>query len=131
MSDTVAFDPMEQDAIDPDPATGPDPEYVGMALRNAMTLLQTDPTAYRRFGVWWWPIKRLLKRDGYTTDNLAALGDYFDPESAALVPREGLFETLGSAFEEYAFNARFPRANGMVEAPSGEIVRIWDQDAGL
>ncbi|WP_431860171.1 hypothetical protein [Azospirillum sp.] len=104
---------------------------VHAALRNVLQQLQADPQRYRWFGVWWWPVKALLKRAGYGPDQLYMLGSYQDPETAALVPSEGLEATLRAAFEEYGSNARFGRPGGRVEGPDGELVTIYDEDAGL
>lgn len=101
------------------------------ALRNVLQHLQAEPQRYRLFGVWWWPVKALLKGVGYGPEQLYLLGDYVDPETAALVPPDGLQGTLRAALAEYAQNAAFPRPGGMVEDPDGEVVRIFDEDAGL
>ncbi len=100
-----------------------------MALRNILATLQQEPSRYRLFGVYWWPVKRLLKAAGYTRENLYLLGDYDDPETAALVPPAGLQATLRAALAEYGENARYGRGGGWVEAPDGEIVQISDCDA--
>jgi hypothetical protein len=57
-----------------------------VALRNTLHLLQQQPQRYKLFGVWWWPVKALLKRQGYTITDLYILGDYVDPITAAMVP---------------------------------------------
>ena len=100
-----------------------------VALRNILTVLQQDPFRYRWFGVWWWPVKALLKGAGYTRGNLYLLGDYVDRETAALVPPAGLQDTLRAALAEYGQNARYGRGGGRVESPDGEIVMILDSDA--
>jgi hypothetical protein len=100
-------------------------------MRNIVQQLQQDPKRYRCFGVYWWPIKLLLKRHGYGPENLYLLGSYQDPTTAALVPRAGLTETIEAAMLEYGQNLRFPHPEGMVEDPDGELVRIWDEDAGF
>lgn len=105
-----------------------DPEE---ALRNVAVLLQVQPQNYKLFGVWWWPIKVLLKRAGYTTEQLYMLGTYQDPETASMVPKAGLQATLADAFEEYERNATFPHPDGMVESPDGEMVQMYDEDADL
>ena len=101
------------------------------SLKAVMQQLQDNPQRYRCFGVYWWPIKALLKRAGYTQDNLYLLGSYQDPETAALVPHMGLQDTLRAAFAEYGQNLRYPHPDGMVEDPDGEMVRLWDEDAGF
>jgi hypothetical protein len=42
-----------------------------------------------------------------------------------------LQDTMRTAFQEYGFNARYPRAGGMVEDPDGQMVMIYDEDAGI
>lgn len=100
------------------------------ALRNVVLLLQADPTGYRRFGIWWWPIKAVLRGAGYNQDHLFMLGQFNDAEQAAMVPRESLADTLRAAFTEYAKNTCYPHADGSVETPDGELVQITDPDAG-
>lgn len=101
------------------------------AIRNVVTLLNKMPNRYKLFGVWWWPIKALLKVAGYGPDQLYMLGDYQDPETAAQVPAADLQGTLTAAFTEYGQNARNPHSDGRVEAPEGELITIWDDDAGI
>ncbi len=101
------------------------------AFRNIVQQLQTDPVRYKLFGIYWWPVKKLLKAAGYGPDQLPMLGDYQDDEIAALVPALPLEQMLRTAFEEFGFNARFPHPNGVVEDPDGELVTIFDQDAGI
>ena len=101
------------------------------ALANVLEMLQTDPAAYKLFGIYWWPVKALLRRV-YDRDRLYLLGSYQDPVTAALVPGGmGLQATLQAAFAEYGRNARFGRAGGVVEDPDGDLVTIYDEDAGL
>lgn len=104
---------------------------VAQALRNTVAQLQQDPGRYKWFGVWWWPVKAMLKRAGYGPDQLYMLGGYEDAEVAAMVPPAGVEATLRAAFEEYGQNARYPHPDGRAENPDGELVTIWDQDAGL
>ena len=101
------------------------------AFRNVVQQLQAEPRRYKLFGVYWWAIKALLRGAGYDKDQLYMLGDYRDPAVAELVPPMPLEETLAEAFEEYRFNAQYPRSGGMVESPDGELVKLYDEDAGL
>ena len=101
------------------------------ALQNVLLQLQQDPARYRLFGIYWWPIKALLKGVGYGRDQLYMLGDYQDPETATLIPPIGLQATLVAAFTEFGQNARYPRPDGRVEDPDGELVTVMDEDAGL
>ena len=100
------------------------------ALQNILQLLQTDPANYKKFGVYWWPVKALL-REYYTQDNLYLLGDYEDPDTASRVPDVGLKELLRLCFHEYQHNAAYGRNGGRVEDPDGEVVVIHDLDAGV
>ena len=107
------------------------PMIVDTALRNTLQHLQQDPRRYKLFGIYWWPMKAFLKAAGYGPDQLYMLKDYRDAITVALVPEMGQEETMSAAFKEYGFNARYPRAGGMVEDPDGQLVMIYDEDAGL
>ncbi len=100
-------------------------------LNTVLHQLQGDPIRYRLFGIYWWPVKLLLKRAGYGRHQLYLLGDYQDAGTADLVPRMNLQDTMTAALEEFRRNAIFPHAGGMVESPDGEMVRLFDQDAGM
>lgn len=110
---------------------------VATALRNIVGTLQENPAHYRRFGVWWWPVKLALHVTGHGPEvpGLSTLppgrAPYFDEEQVAMVPKAGVQETLAAAFEEYGQNARFGRPNGQVEAPDGEVVTVYDPDMGF
>jgi len=104
---------------------------VRTTLRNVLQQLQEEPQRYKLFGVYWWPIKAFLKRVGYGREQLYMLGDYQDATTAALVPKMDMADTMRTALEEYGRNARYPHPGGMVEDPDGEMVMIYDEDAGL
>lgn len=104
---------------------------VQQAFRNVMQLLQQQPRRYKLFGIYWWPIKTMLRDAGYGPDQLYMLGEYQDPGTAALVPPMPMMETLAAACREYAHNARYGRPGGVVEDPDGEMVTIYDEDAGI
>jgi hypothetical protein len=104
---------------------------VHATLRNVVQQLQDDPRRYRCFGIYWWPVKALLKRAGYGPDQLYMLGGYQDPDTAGLVPHLGLQDTMRAALAEYGQNLRFPHPDGMVEDADGEMVQLWDEDAGF
>lgn len=55
----------------------------------------------------------------------------YDPVGKTLIPHMGLQETMRAALVEYGQNLRFPHPDGMVEDPDGEMVQLWDQDAGF
>ena len=46
------------------------------------------------------------------------------------MPVAGLAETLREAFAAYALNLAYPHSGGKVEAPDGELITVWDEDAG-
>jgi hypothetical protein len=102
---------------------------VNRALRNVLMTLQADPQRYRCFGVYWWPMKALLRQQ-FGQQQLYMLGKYEDPEVAALVPDLSLTQMLAAAFEEYGQNLRYG-PDGRTTAPNGEPVTIFDADAGL
>ena len=99
-------------------------------LRNIVVLLQADPLQYRCFGVYWWPIKALLKAAGYTREQLPMLGAYEDAAGAALVPKADLQTTMGAALEEYAMRVRYSLGSDECEIPNdGGTYVIRDDDA--
>jgi hypothetical protein len=100
-------------------------------LQNVLQQLQSEPQRYKLFGIWWWPMKAMLKRAGYGPAQLYMLGSYQDPDTAALVPAANLQDTLAAAMEEYGQNARYPHPGGIVEDPDGELVTIFDADAAI
>ena len=99
-------------------------------FRNVVQQLQADPLRYKLFGIYWWAIKAMLKEAGFGPDQLYMLGSYTDPECAARMPKMGLQDTLEAALLEYGQNARYGRPGGRVEDADGEIVTIYDSDAG-
>ena len=101
------------------------------AFRDVIQILQTTPKNYKRFGIYWWPMKKLLIASGYGPDQLYMLGGYQDVEQANQVPAMPLPETLETAFGEYEFNAIYPYPDNRVETPDGEFVTVFDEDAGL
>jgi hypothetical protein len=46
-------------------------------------------------------------------------------------PADGLDATTADAFAEYGRNARFPHTGGVVEDQDGELVTVFDEDAGF
>jgi hypothetical protein len=91
---------------------------VRLTLQNILQQLQEEPQRYRLFGIWWWPVKALLRRF-YGPENLYMLGAYQDADTAAMV------------LEENQFNATYPHPAGMVENPDGELVFLFDADAEI
>ncbi len=101
------------------------------ALRNILQQLQTEPKRYKLFGIWWWPVKALLRRAGYGPEQCYLLGGYQDADTASMVPHLNLHDTMTAALEEYGQNARYPSSDGTVENVDGERVIVMDEDAGF
>ncbi len=71
--------------------------------RNVVALLQREPLYYRNFGLYWWHVKRELKRMGYGPEQLYMLGDYFDPLAETVYAGLSVEELDNQAFEtQYA-----------------------------
>lgn len=97
--------------------------------RNCVQVLQQQPEFYRAFGIYWWPVKAILKHF-HSRDELYLLGDYEDPVGAAAVPRVGLQEILRLALEEQERNVRDHLLPQWVQTQDGPYF-IFDEDAGL
>nr|CAB4128749.1 hypothetical protein UFOVP114_71 [uncultured Caudovirales phage] len=96
--------------------------------RNVVTLLQSDPLAYRRFGVWWYHVKKQLKRHGFDDKMLAHLGNYTD--AAATAHYKGLSE---QDLDDQAFDAQAAQqfegaSSGWGFSPDGEQYHLLDED---
>ena len=100
-------------------------------LRNVLQDLQSTPSHYKRFGIFWWAMKLLLKREGYGPKHLYMLRDFQEPETAALIPSLDLDATIRATVAEYRFNAMYPHPGGQVETEEGDLVEIKDDDAGF
>ena len=116
---------------------GNPPIDLNRALTNIVNELQGSKVAYRRFGIYWWPLKLVLQHMGLFPQ-VAALASippgrepYMDAEQRADVPPAGLQATVQAALAEYSFNMQFGRPNGQVETPDGEVVTIYDPDMGI
>jgi hypothetical protein len=113
-----------------------DPKTDGLQLepnrvaKNILEFLKSDPRAYRSFGVWWWSVKTFL-RQFYGRDDLYCLGSYVDTAQAAELPKLPIELMLARALEEHQLNTRFNAHSNHVENLDGELVTIWDDDAGL
>ncbi len=98
--------------------------------RGVVLLLEHEPFYYRNFGVWWWHVKRELKRLGFTRDNLAHLGTFEDGDCvehyyAGLSP-----EDLDDEAFTYQYDAALRhRDNSEASTPDGEVYRLLDEDA--
>lgn len=104
---------------------------VPQAMKNVLMFLQRDPRNYKKFGIYWWAVKDQLKQAGYTRHDIYLLGRYRDDAQAARIPPGDVQTTLRRAFSEFRFNSGFPRWSGAVEDDDGEIITIWDDDAGI
>jgi len=98
--------------------------------RAVVLVLQSVPLYYRNFGVWWWHVKRELKRLGFTRDNLAHLGDFEDGDCVAhyyggMSPAE----LTAEAFAYQASAAASNDSGSWATAPDGEIYHLVDEDA--
>lgn len=99
---------------------------------STVALLAEKPARYRNFGVYWFFVKALLKRAGYTRDNLYLLGDYEDPSVIEAMPKhESLAEALEAASDEYRANAAHNLGRSEIITPEGNKIFIFDEDAGL
>jgi hypothetical protein len=99
-------------------------------LKNILLILQRDPGAYRYFGIWWWPVKALL-RATFGKQQLHILGNYEDPDGASRVPELPIEETLRAALKEFAINSRYPAPVNPVFDTEGEPYTLFDEDVGL
>ena len=97
--------------------------------RGVVLVLEQEPFYYRNFGVWWWYVKRELKRLGFTRDNLAHLGTFEDTACAdhyypGLSPDELDDEAFG-----YQHDAALRhRNNAIASTPDGELYQLLDED---
>lgn len=99
---------------------------------SVMQLLAEDPKRYRNFGVYWYFVKALLKRLGYTRDNLYMLGDYQDQAVVSAMPEmPSLGDAIEAASEEYRHNTLHNLNRSSVVTPDGEEITLFDEDAGL
>lgn len=109
---------------DPIPADG-----VRDVLHAIATDLQGQPMRYRWYGVWWWPIKAMLKRAGWG-QNLPMLRNYLDPEAIATIPADlSAGQVLAEGLAQYQIAARFAPQKEWVDTPAGDdMIRIYDAD---
>lgn len=116
---------------------GPIDIDIDRALRNIVNELQGSPVAYKKFGIYWWPVKLVLQHAGLFAQIPVLDGlpkgrlPFFDPEQVEDVPKQNLQDTLQAALEEYSFNAQYGHPGGKSETPAGEIVTIYDPDMGI
>ncbi len=106
------------------------PEGVEDALHAIVRDLQVTPRRYRWFGVWWWPVKAMLRRAGMAPLIGPELGTYMDAEAVAALPRALLTpgHVLAEAAREYQFAARLDPGREWADTPAGDRVRIHDPD---
>lgn len=104
-------------------------EGVPEVLRAIVRDLQVNPTRYRWFGAWWWPIKAMLIRAGHRPLLGSILGPALDPAAIATLPADlSPGRVLAAGLREYQWQARFERTAEWVTAPNGDRIRIYDPD---
>jgi len=96
---------------------------------NIVALLQKVPFYYRNFGIWWWHVKRELKRLGFGQDQLFHLGPFTDP-SVEPYYREKTTAELDALAYDHQYAHTFHKYNvNMSHTPDGETYLVHDQDA--
>jgi len=101
-------------------------KYAAFA-RTMVGIMQAEPLAYKRFGPYWWPVKALLKSEGYDRAQLSILGDYEDTDVAAQVPEKTLHAILKQAVDEY--NQTVYTGIMASAGPGGETYIVRDEDS--
>lgn len=122
---TIKDKPMADDTIEP---------IVDLAgaLRNVVLLLQVDPRQYRHFGAYWWAVKGMLKRHGYTTDHFYGLGQFVDHEALSHVEPGPDALVLARACDFYQYHAVFFHGDPVTYYPdTGEPYTLCDPDVNL
>lgn len=102
------------------------------ALRNIVQVLQTDPRTYRSFGAYWWAVKAILKRHGYTTDQFYGLGDCTDQEALRHIEPGPDELVLARALDFHQYHTMFYLNDPVSYFPdSGEPYQLFDPDMGV
>lgn len=102
------------------------------ALRNLVQVLQTDPRSYRAFGAYWWAVKAILKRHGYTRDQFYGLGDFTDPDALRHIEPGPDELVLARALDFYQYFSRFYLNDPHLYYPDdGEPYELNDPDLNL
>lgn len=97
---------------------------------NIRKLLDSQPSAYRDFGVYWYFIKAFLKRY-YTADNLYLLGGFEQPDVVARMPDYDRFEdAMHDALLTWRANHESNMGSATSIAPDNEPVTLFDEDVG-
>lgn len=96
--------------------------------QNIVLLLQSEPMYYRNFGVYWWYVKKQLKRHGHTRDELQHLGSYDDPTAAHHLVGSG-DELTSAALRFQAHHTYHKRNSAHTFAPDGDTYIVFDADA--
>jgi hypothetical protein len=100
-----------------------------LQAQNVVILLQKVPLYYRNFGLWWWHVKRELKRNGFDKDQLYHLGEFTDPSVEHFFEGKDTVELDNEAYS-YQYAHTFHKYNvNMGFTPDGEPYLIHDQDA--
>ena len=95
---------------------------------SLLAILQKNPARYKTFGIWWWPVKAVM-RHYYGRDHLYLLGHYEDPDGSRRVPKLPLQETLARAIEEHRRNSQEGSVDGRVVDDSSDLYTLHDEDA--
>lgn len=116
---------MADDAIQPVPD-------LRRALESVLQILQVDPRQYRHFGPYWWAVKAMLKRHGYTREHFYGLGDATEPDAMSHIDPGSDELVLAKAFDFYRYHAVFFHGDPVTYYPdTGEPYTLVDPDLSL
>lgn len=100
-------------------------------IRDLVGYLQKQPLCYRHFGIYWWRLKLLIKKYGYTRAVLIHLGESTDEEFLYRFEDLDDGEFLAAALEEQLGNGQLHYLSPWVPVPGDEprSVFLFDPDA--
>ncbi len=102
------------------------------ALENILQVLQTTPKQYRNFGPYWWAVKAMLKRHGYTKEHFYGLGDSVDREALSRIEAGPDAFVLANALDFYQYHASYNLGSPDTYFPDdGEPYHVADEDIGF
>ena len=108
--------------------TTPQDEYPVRAAKSAANMLKGDPAMYKRYGVYWWGLKALLKK--YVHDGSWYCGPFNDADMQTRADHGSEFRNALAAFVYFEFHPlKDPKSQW--EGPDGVIhpYTLIDQDA--